>query len=114
MVSEDTLKGLRGRTDHLMDQFKGKPIDVALVDGIDPVLELRLNDHGGLPIVVAIAGVEAGKTGKVLYVDRASGRVLVEGLNLVKKALRKSLLKYQLHQDTELFDKAYGYIRQYY
>jgi type I restriction enzyme R subunit len=32
----------------------------------------------------------------------------------VKKALRKSLLKYQLHQDTELFDKAYGYVRLYY
>ena len=32
----------------------------------------------------------------------------------VKKALRKSLLKYQLHQDVELFDKAYGYVRQYY
>lgn len=32
----------------------------------------------------------------------------------VKKALRKSLLKYQLHQDTDLFDKSYGYIKQYY
>jgi type I restriction enzyme R subunit len=32
----------------------------------------------------------------------------------VKKALRKSLLKYLLHQDTELFERAYGYIRQYY
>ncbi len=32
----------------------------------------------------------------------------------VKKALRKSLLKYQLHQDTDLFDRAYGYIKQYY
>lgn len=32
----------------------------------------------------------------------------------VKKALRKSLLKYQLHQDTELFERAYGYVRQYY
>ncbi len=32
----------------------------------------------------------------------------------VKKALRKSLLKYQLHQDTGLFDRAYGYVRQYY
>jgi len=32
----------------------------------------------------------------------------------VKKALRKSLLKYQLHQDTELFEKAYGYVVQYY
>lgn len=32
----------------------------------------------------------------------------------VKKALRKTLLKYQLHRDQELFDKAYGYIREYY
>ncbi len=32
----------------------------------------------------------------------------------VRTALRKSLLKYQLHQDPELFDRAYGYIRQYY
>ena len=32
----------------------------------------------------------------------------------VKKALRKGLLKYQLHQDADLFERAYGYIRQYY
>jgi type I restriction enzyme R subunit len=32
----------------------------------------------------------------------------------VKKALRRSLLKYRLHQDLDLFEKAYGYIRQYY
>jgi type I restriction enzyme R subunit len=32
----------------------------------------------------------------------------------VKLALRKTLFKYRLHQDQELFDKAYGYIRQYY
>ena len=32
----------------------------------------------------------------------------------VKKALRKTCFKYKLHQDAELFEKAYGYIRQYY
>ena len=32
----------------------------------------------------------------------------------VKQALRRTLLKYQLHRDQELFDKAYGYIRAYY
>lgn len=32
----------------------------------------------------------------------------------VRGALRKTLLKYKLHQDQDLFDKAYGYIRQYY
>jgi type I restriction enzyme, R subunit len=32
----------------------------------------------------------------------------------VKMALRKTLFKYKLHQDKELFDRAYGYIKQYY
>ena len=32
----------------------------------------------------------------------------------IRKALRKTLFKYKLHQDTELFDRAYGYIRTYY
>jgi type I restriction enzyme R subunit len=36
------------------------------------------------------------------------------GERQVKHALRQALLKYKLHQDRELFDKAYGYIRQYY
>ena len=32
----------------------------------------------------------------------------------VRKALRKTLFKYKLHQDQDLFDRAYGYIREYY
>ena len=32
----------------------------------------------------------------------------------VKLALRKTLFKYKLHQDQELFDQAYAYIRTYY
>jgi type I restriction enzyme R subunit len=32
----------------------------------------------------------------------------------VQKALRKSLLKYKLHSDQDLFDRAYGYVVQYY
>ena len=32
----------------------------------------------------------------------------------VKKALRRSLLKYKLHQEPELFEQAYGYVCQYY
>jgi type I restriction enzyme R subunit len=31
-----------------------------------------------------------------------------------QRALRKSLLKYKLHSDQDLFDRAYGYIVQYY
>lgn len=37
-----------------------------------------------------------------------------QGERLVQKELRKALLKYKLHTDQELFDRAYGYIRQYY
>ena len=37
-----------------------------------------------------------------------------EGERTVKQALRRTLLKYKLHRDQELFEKAYGYIKQYY
>ena len=37
-----------------------------------------------------------------------------QGEREVKQALRRALLKYKLHTDQDLFDKAYGYIRQYY
>ena len=32
----------------------------------------------------------------------------------VKQALRKTLLRYRLHQDRALFDRANGYVRQHY
>ena len=32
----------------------------------------------------------------------------------IKKALRQTLFQYKLHQDTDLFERAYGYIREYY
>jgi len=38
----------------------------------------------------------------------------IAGEREVQKALRKTLLKYQLHREQELFDRAYAYIRQYY
>ncbi len=36
------------------------------------------------------------------------------GERLVKQALRKTLFRYRLHAEEELFEKAYNYIRQYY
>ena len=41
-------------------------------------------------VVAAVSGDEKGKSGKVLHVYRQKNRALVEGLNLVKKTLRKS------------------------
>lgn len=52
-----------------------------------PKLHVRRGD-----VVRAISGADAAgkKTGKVLKVYPRTGRVLVEGFNFVKKALRKS------------------------
>ncbi len=38
----------------------------------------------------------------------------ITGERLVQKELRRALLKYKLHTDQDLFDRAYEYIRQYY
>lgn len=38
--------------------------------------------------VKLIAGKDKGKTGLVLKVDRENGKVLVEGLNIVKKTIK--------------------------
>jgi type I restriction enzyme R subunit len=38
----------------------------------------------------------------------------IPGEREVQKSLRKTLLKYQLHKDNELFNKSYEYIKEYY
>jgi large subunit ribosomal protein L24 len=48
-------------------------------------LHVKKND-----MVVVLSGDEKGKSGKVLAVYPSKLRVLVEGVNVVKKALRKS------------------------
>ena len=40
--------------------------------------------------VTVIAGDEKGKSGKVLQVLPVSGRILIEGVNFVKKHMQKS------------------------
>lgn len=37
-----------------------------------------------------------------------------EGEREVRKALRRTLFDVKLHQDTDLFERAYGYVKQYY
>lgn len=51
--------------------------------------------------VIVIAGEDAGKTGTVLRIDRAKGRAFVEGLNMVKKTIRRS----QQYADGAIIDK---------
>ena len=46
-------------------------------------MKIRTDDN-----VIVIAGKDRGKTGKVMRVDPARGRVYVEGLNMVKRHQR--------------------------
>lgn len=48
-------------------------------------LHVKKND-----MVVVLWGAEKGKVGKVLATFAQKGRVLVEGINVIKKAVRKS------------------------
>lgn len=48
-------------------------------------MRIRKNDT-----VMAMSGDDAGRSGKVLELNPGSGRALVEGLNVVSKAMRKS------------------------
>ncbi|MGB3675152.1 MAG: HsdR family type I site-specific deoxyribonuclease, partial [Candidatus Nanopelagicales bacterium] len=51
----------------------------------------------------------------IVHVVRFDGwQATHAGEREVKKALRKTLFKYKLHSDDDLFDRAYGYIREYY
>ena len=40
--------------------------------------------------VIAISGVDAGKIGKVLFVNNEQGRAIVEGMNIKKKTVKRS------------------------
>jgi type I restriction enzyme, R subunit len=46
--------------------------------------------------------------------DRALWQGMIAGEREVKKALRRTLLKYKLHQDAGLLRKAHGYVEQCY
>ena len=46
-------------------------------------MKIRTDDE-----VIVISGKDKGKTGKVLRVDRATQRVFVEGLNMIKRHQR--------------------------
>jgi type I restriction enzyme R subunit len=64
------------------------------------------------PVVVEriVADIDA-----IVKVVRFPGwQQTIAGEREVRQALRKTLLKYKLHQEQDLFDRAYAYIAQYY
>jgi len=63
---------------------------------------------------VIVERVVADIDGIVKQVRFPDWQNTTQGEREVRQALRRTLLKYKLHTDQDLFDKAYGYIREYY
>lgn len=53
-------------------------------------MKIKKNDK-----VVVIAGKDKGREGKVLHVDRKNNRVIVEGVNMVKKHRKPNAMNQQ-------------------
>lgn len=88
-VEEDIDRGKAALTDLFEEAKNGKtPIMVRrVVDDIDEIVR-----------AVRFDGWQATHAGE----------------REVKKALRQTLFKYKLHQDIDLFERAYGYVQEYY
>ena len=72
-------------------------------------LELRTED------TPAVVGRIVDDIDNIVKIVRFPGwQTTVAGEREVQKALRKTLLKYKLHKEEELFNKAYLYIKEYY
>jgi large subunit ribosomal protein L24 len=53
------------------------------MSGKQPATKLKKNDQ-----VQVMTGKDRGKSGRVVKIDRAKGRAVIEGLNMVKKAMK--------------------------
>ncbi len=88
------------------DEFQEKTPQAALTDLF---LELKSNQT---PAVVERIVNDIDSIVRIVRFPGWQGTTA--GEREVQQSLRKSLLKYKLHKDQVLFDRAYGYIKEYY
>jgi len=101
-IAKDTVKAEK----ELENELQEKSPKAALTELF---LELKTEET---PAVVEriVADIDA----IVRVVNFPGWQTTVGGEREVQKSLRKALLKYKLHKDQVLFDRAYAYIKEYY
>jgi large subunit ribosomal protein L24 len=62
-----------------------KPMPRRHQNVVKPKIKVRIKKEDTVKV---IAGRDKGKTGRVLFVDREKGRILVEGVSMVKRHTR--------------------------
>ncbi|WP_404400955.1 HsdR family type I site-specific deoxyribonuclease [Idiomarina seosinensis] len=101
-IAKDTVKAEKA----LEEELQQKSPKAALTELF---LELK-NDQTPAVVERIVTDIDA----IVRVVNFPGWQDTVGGEREVQKSLRKALLKYQLHKDQVLFDKAYAYIKEYY
>jgi type I restriction enzyme R subunit len=113
LVSIDFLKELLELAKDVVKLERDTPIEEEIDRGRAALTELfEKAKNGDTPIMVKriVDDIDA-----IVRAVRFDGwQSTHAGEREVRIALRKTLFKYKLHQDADLFERAYGYIREYY
>ena len=113
LASIDFLKSLLELAKDVVEAEKEQPAEVVEDQGKAALTEL-FGEVKNAQTPVIVERVVADIDEIVRQVRFPGWQQTAAGERELQKALRKSLLKYKLHTDQDLFDRAYGYIRQYY
>jgi type I restriction enzyme R subunit len=113
LASIDFLKGLLELARDVVEAEKEIPAEVVEDQGKAALTELFGEIRNPQTPVIVERVVE--DIDEIVRQVRFPGwQQTAAGEREVQKALRRSLLKYKLHTDQDLFDRAYGYVVQYY
>jgi type I restriction enzyme R subunit len=113
LVSIDFLKELLDLAKNVVQLERETPVEEELDRGKAALTELfEQAKSGDTPIMVKRVVDDIDEIVRAVRFD--GWQNTHAGEREVKIALRKTLFKYKLHQDAALFEKAYGYIREYY
>lgn len=113
LVSIDFLKALLELAKDVVKLEREVPVEEEIDRGKAALTELfEEAKNGDTPVMVARIVDDIDEIVRQVRFD--GWQNTHAGEREVKIALRKTLFKYKLHQDTELFERAYGYIREYY
>jgi len=113
LASLDFLKGLLELAKDVVEAENDVPDEVAEDEGKAALTELfESARNADTPVIVERVVEDIDEI--VRQVRFPGWQQTAAGEREVQRALRRSLLKYKLHADQDLFDRAYGYIVQYY
>ena len=113
LVSIEFLKELLELARDVVRMERETPVEEDIDRGKAALTELfEEAKHGNTPIMVRRVVDDIDEIVRAVRFD--GWQATHAGEREVRNALRRTLFKYKLHQDAELFERAYGYIREYY